>query len=124
MVSCTDFQFNKIYFYSLGASDYEFFEGDIMLPKEEIEAIKKGQDPNSVGSARGLRKNRHWPGGIVYYTIDTRKLNFSTQQSYHFPLIPCIPSFQNYTGKKVELSELKKMSKSLHPYWPIVVSKV
>ena len=49
------------------------FEGDLWLPKEQIEAAKNGMDPTNVGGVRGLSRNRQWPGGIVYYTISTSK---------------------------------------------------
>ncbi|XP_058961218.2 zinc metalloproteinase nas-15-like [Pocillopora verrucosa] len=57
-----------------GASDqYEFFEGDILLTKKEMEAVKHGLGPNGAIGARGLSsyKDRLWPRGIVYYTIST-----------------------------------------------------
>ncbi|XP_078357411.1 zinc metalloproteinase nas-6-like [Oculina patagonica] len=49
--------------------DGEYFEGDLKLSREQMQELKSG----IVGGARGLRKNRQWPGGIVYYTIDTRR---------------------------------------------------
>ena len=55
------------------------FQGDILLPKEQIEAIKNGRDPANLVGARGLLKYKEflWPGGVVYYTIDTRRLKFT-----------------------------------------------
>ena len=67
-------QSKKVYFLFvlIGSSQYELFEGDMLLTKEQIEAAKKGQNPMG-GGARGLSRYGKWPGGIVYYTIDTRK---------------------------------------------------
>lgn len=53
----------------------------MLLTKEQIEAAKKGQNPNGVGGARGLSKYGKWPGGIVYYTIDTRKQNLKDHKA-------------------------------------------
>ncbi|XP_078357410.1 blastula protease 10-like [Oculina patagonica] len=47
----------------------EYFEGDLKLSREQMQELKSG----IVGGARGLGKNRQWPGGIVYYTINTRR---------------------------------------------------
>ena len=49
---------------------YGVIEGDMKMNAEEIAAIKRGQDPNTVGAqARGLKRNRKWPGGVVPYTL-------------------------------------------------------
>ena len=48
------------------SSEEDLFEGDLKFSKEQIQAALNG-------GARGLTKNRQWPGGIVYYTINTRK---------------------------------------------------
>ena len=59
------------------------FEGDILLPKEHIEAIKNGGDSANLVGAPGLLKYKEflWPGGVVYYTIDTRRLKFTNFQT-------------------------------------------
>ena len=76
------------HFFTSDASDqYEMFEGDILLTKEQMEAVKKGFGPNGGLSSRGLSNSNHrlWPRGIVYYTIDTSKWNFITLHN-HFLL--------------------------------------
>ena len=55
------------------SGEYEMFEGDLWLPKEQIEAAKNGMDPTNIGGVRGLSRHNKWPGGIVYYTISTSK---------------------------------------------------
>ena len=55
------------------SGEYEMFEGDLWLPKEQIEAAKNGLDPTNIGGVRGLSRHNKWPGGIVYYTISTSK---------------------------------------------------
>ncbi|XP_048587973.1 astacin-like [Nematostella vectensis] len=50
---------------------YQLFEGDIMFTAEQIRAAEHGQDPGSVGAtARGLRQQGRWPGGVVPYVLD------------------------------------------------------
>ena len=76
------------HFFTSDASDqYEMFEGDILLTKEQMEAVKKGLGPNGGLSSRGLSNSNYrlWPRGIVYYTIDTSKWNFITLHN-HFLL--------------------------------------
>ncbi|XP_073239988.1 blastula protease 10-like [Porites lutea] len=55
------------------SEEYEMFEGDLWLPKEQIEAAKNGMDPTNIGGVRGLSRHNQWPGGIVYYTISTKR---------------------------------------------------
>ena len=76
------------HFFTSDVSDqYEMFEGDILLTKEQMEAVKKGLGPNGGLSSRGLSNSNYrlWPRGIVYYTIDTSKWNFITLHN-HFLL--------------------------------------
>lgn len=79
--------FDATFFSLLGASDqYEFFEGDILLTKKEMEAVKHGLGPNGAIGARGLSsyKDRLWPRGIVYYTISTSECNCAVRYSLPF----------------------------------------
>lgn len=55
--------------YVSGFSRFQKFEGDMMLPMEQIQAAEHGLDPTVTGGARGLKRRAQWPGGIVPYTI-------------------------------------------------------
>ena len=74
------------------------FEGDILLTKEQMEAVKKGFGPNGGLSSRGLSNSKYrlWPRGIVYYTIDTSKWNFITLHNHfllHFHILTGTDAF-------------------------------
>ena len=60
---------NLSLFYVSGFSRFQKFEGDMMLPMEQIRAAEDGLDPTVLGGARGLKRRAQWPGGIVPYTI-------------------------------------------------------
>lgn len=44
------------------------YEGDILLTAEQI-------DPNATQTGSASRNTNGWPGGVVYYTIDSNLLN-------------------------------------------------
>ncbi|KAL9984774.1 hypothetical protein ACROYT_G007107 [Oculina patagonica] len=58
-----------------GFPGFQKFEGDIMLPVEQILAAEHGLDPTNLGGARGLKRSAQWPGGIVPYTIHSSAKN-------------------------------------------------
>lgn len=46
------------------------FEGDMIMPVEEVERAIHGQDlDSSAGRTRGARRNRLWPNGVVPFVI-------------------------------------------------------
>ena len=53
-----------------GLYDPDLYEGDMILTPEQRMAAEMGLDvDNPMGKA--ATKNRHWPGGVMAYVIDS-----------------------------------------------------
>lgn len=62
-----------------GASDEIVFEGDMIMPVEEVERAIRGDDLDApAGRTRGARRNGLWPNAVVPYvfTSSISKLNY------------------------------------------------
>ena len=54
----------------LEESDEIIFEGDILMPVEEVERAIHGEDLDaSAGKTRGARRNKLWPNSVVPFVI-------------------------------------------------------
>ena len=48
------------------------FEGDMIMPVEEVERAIRGEDLDAPkGRARGARSNGLWPNGVVPYVFSS-----------------------------------------------------
>jgi hypothetical protein len=52
-----------------GTSDEILFEGDMIMPVEEVERAIRGEDLDAPGRARGARRSGLWPNAVVPYVF-------------------------------------------------------
>ncbi|KAJ7379147.1 hypothetical protein OS493_017645 [Desmophyllum pertusum] len=58
-----------------GFSGFQTFEGDMMLPLEQVQAAEHGLDPTNLGGARGLKRlsTMAWRGSSLHITFKRKE---------------------------------------------------